>query len=241
MSGTVNTINKGDLSIKQRFFVDIFEGDGAAAVLAAGYRCKSARAASAMASRLLCNPKIQKAIAQKVANLDGEFLKIREEHRKRLRELRKIKKELAGINSKVLRGHVATRRERQVFWTKTMMDKEEKMSDRLRASELLGKSELDFGEQKVTNQSFTMGVAFISNPDIREMISDITGVALPAPEIRVPEKAPVIDVTPRSDFEPELPPEELELEEAIEFTKKQHVSPPVLQYLKMSEELRNNT
>jgi len=225
------------LSVKQRFFVDIFEGDGAAAVLAAGYRCGSTRAASAMASRLLCNPKIQKAIAQKVANLDGEFLKVRKEHQERLRELQKIKKELAGVNSEVLRGHVATRRERQVFWTKTMMDKREKMNERLRASELLGKSELDFGEQKATNQSLTVGVALIANPDIREMISDITGVALPAPEIRVPQKAPVIDVTPHSDFEPELPPEELNLEEAIEFTKKQHVSSPTLQYLQMSEEL----
>lgn len=39
---------------------------------------------------------------------------------------------------------IATREDRQSFWTEVMRDKLEKMVDRLRASELLGKSQADF-------------------------------------------------------------------------------------------------
>ena len=42
---------------------------------------------------------------------------------------------------------IATRKERQAFWTSTMNDEKEAMSSRLRASELLGKSEADFTEK----------------------------------------------------------------------------------------------
>jgi len=48
--------------------------------------------------------------------------------------------------------HIATRAERQEFWTKIMNGKVSKTlsnNDKMRASELLGKSELDFGERKV--------------------------------------------------------------------------------------------
>ena len=39
---------------------------------------------------------------------------------------------------------IATREERQAFWSATMRDAEQEMKDRLRASELLGKSNADF-------------------------------------------------------------------------------------------------
>lgn len=39
---------------------------------------------------------------------------------------------------------IATREERQSFWTATMRDESAEMRDRLKASELLGKSEADF-------------------------------------------------------------------------------------------------
>ena len=42
---------------------------------------------------------------------------------------------------------IATRQERQAFWTRVMYDKAERMVDRLKASELLGKSEGDFLER----------------------------------------------------------------------------------------------
>ena len=40
--------------------------------------------------------------------------------------------------------HIATREERQRFWTDVMNDTNESMQNRLRAAELLGKSEADF-------------------------------------------------------------------------------------------------
>ena len=42
---------------------------------------------------------------------------------------------------------IATRQRRQEFWTKVMEDQDENMRDRLRAAELLGKSEADFIER----------------------------------------------------------------------------------------------
>ncbi|MBQ8091375.1 MAG: terminase small subunit [Pyramidobacter sp.] len=39
---------------------------------------------------------------------------------------------------------IASREERQAFWTEIMRDRHEKTQDRLKASELLGKSEADF-------------------------------------------------------------------------------------------------
>jgi len=39
---------------------------------------------------------------------------------------------------------VATREDRQRWWTKVMLDEKEDMADRLRASELLGKTQADF-------------------------------------------------------------------------------------------------
>jgi hypothetical protein len=42
---------------------------------------------------------------------------------------------------------IADRQERQKFWTKVMNDPKKSMNDRLRASELLGKSEADFTDR----------------------------------------------------------------------------------------------
>ena len=42
---------------------------------------------------------------------------------------------------------IATREERQSFWTSVMRDEETELKDRLRASELLAKSEADFLER----------------------------------------------------------------------------------------------
>ena len=47
-------------------------------------------------------------------------------------------------HTEVRRRRIATRQQRQQFWTKTMNDDSLNMGDRLRASELLGKSEADF-------------------------------------------------------------------------------------------------
>lgn len=48
---------------------------------------------------------------------------------------------------------IASRAERQQFWTGVMRDKEQMMRDRLKAAELLGKSEADFVErQEITGR-----------------------------------------------------------------------------------------
>ena len=59
-----------------------------------------------------------------------------------------VKEAIAKITAKKKKKNVATREKRQEFWTETMESKDLKvnMSDKLRASELLGKSEGDFFE-----------------------------------------------------------------------------------------------
>ncbi len=47
-------------------------------------------------------------------------------------------------DTEVRRRRIATRQDRQVFWTETYENEDIPWSDRLRASELLGKSEADF-------------------------------------------------------------------------------------------------
>jgi phage terminase small subunit len=48
---------------------------------------------------------------------------------------------------------IASRTERQQFWSSVMRDKEQQMRDRLKAAELLGKSEADFVErQEITGR-----------------------------------------------------------------------------------------
>lgn len=49
--------------------------------------------------------------------------------------------------SKVVKGLIANREERQKFWTEFMYSKQTKDSDRLKASELLARSEADFTDK----------------------------------------------------------------------------------------------
>lgn len=56
---------------------------------------------------------------------------------------------------------IATREERQIFWTQTMKDEKADMRDRLRASELLGKSEADFLEKVEHSGSLLEGVVVL--------------------------------------------------------------------------------
>jgi phage terminase small subunit len=50
-------------------------------------------------------------------------------------------------NDEKAKHDIATRQERQAFWTEVMRDDNREMGWRLRASELLGKSEADFTEK----------------------------------------------------------------------------------------------
>lgn len=107
------------LSHRQQAFVDAYTGNGTAAARAAGYGGDDATLA-VQASRLLKLPKIQQALAARNAKVEAQVLD----------------------NIRV--GLIAGRHQRQAFWTQVMNDVSAEMADRLRASELLGKSEADF-------------------------------------------------------------------------------------------------
>ena len=56
----------------------------------------------------------------------------------------RVEAAIAHIDAKTRSGAIKTRSERQKFWTDVIADEKVTMGDRLRASELLGKSEADF-------------------------------------------------------------------------------------------------
>ena len=58
-----------------------------------------------------------------------------------------IKAEIKKRMDKTVKKLIATREERQTFWTEVMKKKAARMNDRLKASELLGKSEADFTDK----------------------------------------------------------------------------------------------
>lgn len=58
----------------------------------------------------------------------------------------KIANAIVEQRNEMRKESVATRQQRQLFWTTVYFDKSNTMGDRLRASELLGKSEADFTE-----------------------------------------------------------------------------------------------
>lgn len=68
---------------------------------------------------------------------------------------------------------IASREERQEFWTSTMRNGGEKIADRLKASELLAKSNGDFLERVEANVSQagppTIQVVFTDDPDDEEV------------------------------------------------------------------------
>lgn len=110
------------LTSKQQAFVDAYVGNGTSAARAAGYAGDDATLATT-ASRLLKNAEVAAAIQRRNAVVT------------------QTKAEVAAAA-----GRIATRVERQAFWTEVMCDTKADIRDRLKASELLGKSEADFTE-----------------------------------------------------------------------------------------------
>jgi len=113
-----------ELDARQQRFVEFYVGNGVEAARAAGYTGND-RTLAATASRLLARDNIKAAMMAKDAR--AESVKIQED----------------------TKHQIATRSERRGFWTKVMNDVEADMSDRLRASELLGKSVGDFIEKRI--------------------------------------------------------------------------------------------
>ena len=109
------------LTSRQRKFVDLYEGNATKAATLAGF---SKKTAYSQGQRLLKNVEIIKALQERERKETGPL--------------------------------IADRIERQEFWTSVLRGKigkvrKVKMNDRLKASELLGKSEADFTE-KVSHQ-----------------------------------------------------------------------------------------
>lgn len=70
----------------------------------------------------------------------------------------RISAALASRQDAACRALVASRQERQAFWSQVMGDAEEDMTVRLRASELLGRSEADFTEKHQHSGGVTIAV-----------------------------------------------------------------------------------
>lgn len=111
------------LTPKQQAFVDAYAGNGVEAARAAGYTGDDATLATS-ASRLLKHAEVSAAIARRNAVVE------------------QVRTEAA-----VVAGRVASRAERQAFWTEVMLNPRERTADRLKAAELLGRSEADFVER----------------------------------------------------------------------------------------------
>lgn len=119
------------LTSKQQAFVDAYTGNGTAAARAAGYSGSDATLAQ-VASENLKKPEVLAAI------------QVRNQVPSQVRE---------SIAQAVT---IATRAERQAYWTKVMLDPKERTIDRLRAAELLGRSEADFTEKVLVSGKMTL-------------------------------------------------------------------------------------
>ena len=75
-----------------------------------------------------------------------------------------VKAAIAARQAPASSARIATREERQSFWTHVMRDPDEDMRNRLKAAELLGRSECDFVEKVELNGTLeaTLGVVFDS-------------------------------------------------------------------------------
>ncbi len=79
-----------------------------------------------------------------------------------------IKEAIAERNAPAASARIADRQERQSFWTHVMRDPDEDMRNRLRAAELLGKSECDFAERVEVSGEMDIGVLF--DPEKRRRV-----------------------------------------------------------------------
>jgi len=112
------------------------------------------------AKKIKKNPKgeltaMQRAFVQsyngngkETAILVGYSPKTAESQASRLLTLAKVKEAILDREASENKESIATRVARQEFWTKTMNDPKVRPADRLKASELLGRSEADFTDRK---------------------------------------------------------------------------------------------
>jgi len=111
------------LSEKQRLFVDAFKGNATKAAEAAGYKNPTV-----VGSQNMHKPEIIQAIRERDDKIQDK------------------------IDRSGKQFIIATRKERQEFWSDTMKDEKYDIQQRLKASELLGKSEADFVDRLVIDK-----------------------------------------------------------------------------------------
>lgn len=73
---------------------------------------------------------------------------------------------------------IASRQDRQKFWSLTMSDKNADMKDRLKASELLGKSEADFTDNLNVRASLDEKLRAMDDEEIEKRLSALEDAAL---------------------------------------------------------------
>ena len=79
-----------------------------------------------------------------------------------------IRAAINGREQTRIDGFIATREERQRFWTRIMRDENADIKDRLRASEVLGRSEGDFIERVEVKGELDFGILF--DPEKRRRV-----------------------------------------------------------------------
>lgn len=142
-------------------FVELYmaTGDAMLAYEQAGYQCKTDAALAAAANRLLKDERIRAEISARVQ----AGCKLPSDH---------------IAESEQMRPLVATREERQRFWTEAMRNEKLDMKHRLKASEYLAKTQGDFQDH----------VHIHMGDEARRSVREILGLP-----------AEVIDITPGED------------------------------------------
>jgi len=97
----------------------------------------------------------------------------------RLMKNPKVIAAIRGREKKRFGRRIADRKERQTFWTKVMHNPKETMKNRLKAAELLGKSQADFAERHILDAE--RGVHFKIDLSAPPPPSDIGNTSVGAP------------------------------------------------------------
>ena len=126
--------SKTDLTVKQKRFVEFYDGNGTEAARKAGYKGND-NTLNQVAIENLRKPMILEAIEKR--------------------------------ESERLSEGILDREKRQIFWSEVIEDKDQKMPDRLRASELLGKSEADFIDKQEIDIENSINIGVIRLPELK--------------------------------------------------------------------------
>lgn len=86
-----------------------------------------------------------------------------------------IIKAIKAREAKKVKPHIASREDRQKFWTETMRDTKADLKNRLRASELLGKSEADFIERVEANINISPKAVLSEAEKRRKEVGEVDG------------------------------------------------------------------